>query len=78
MPRPKIERVRLSLELSPKVRELLEELRTRVGADTLTEVIRRAIALYSTMAELNTEGVRFILRGRDGREREFFFPRDIG
>ena len=58
MARPKKDSVRLNLALSPEVKENLIQMREEVGADSLTEVIRRSLGLY-----------RFAIkaRGRHGR-----------
>lgn len=45
-PNPK---TRLNLEVSESVRTLLEDLRKRTDADSLTEVIRRAVAVYDVL-----------------------------
>lgn len=56
MPRPKRgEKVRLNLDLPPPVRERLEELRTQTNAESLAEVVRRALAVYDVLV---TEGGR--------------------
>jgi hypothetical protein len=48
MPRiPKnVATTRLNLELSQAVRDRIEELRDQTGADSMTEVIRNALAVY--------------------------------
>jgi hypothetical protein len=38
--------VRLNIETSEKTRKLLEELRTKTGAHSLTEVVCRALEVY--------------------------------
>ena len=40
-------------------------------ADTITEVVRRAVALYDAlMSAIQGRGEKVILRGTDGTERE--------
>ncbi|MDC3956883.1 hypothetical protein KEG38_23690 [Polyangium jinanense] len=40
-------------------------------ADTITEVVRRAVALYDALfSAVKERGERIILRGADGTERE--------
>lgn len=77
MPRPaRTEaRVRLHLELPERVRERLEELREMTEADTVTEVVRRALSFYDALVTAkNEDGVTVVVRGKDGRERELLLP----
>ena len=64
-------RTRLSLELPTRVRDRLERLREISEADSLTEVIRRALTIYDVLlATTREEGGKVILRRQDGSERE--------
>jgi hypothetical protein len=68
---------RLTLELNETVRDRLEELRDEVKADSLTEVIRRALALYDYAWLMKRRGRTLCFRDeRDpkaaAREVEFF------
>ncbi|MCX6714194.1 MAG: ribbon-helix-helix protein, CopG family [Candidatus Uhrbacteria bacterium] len=53
MPRPKRtkERRRLNLDLTEQTRERLDRLRIQTEADSLTEVIRRALTVYEALLE---------------------------
>lgn len=66
----KPESVRLNLEVSPHVRERLERLREDTEAESLTEVIRRALAVYESLAEVAGSTKRIIIRDKNGDERE--------
>jgi hypothetical protein len=60
------------------VRERLEELRDRTGAESITEVVRRAVALYDTLlSESDVKGTRLVLRDAKGNERDLLMARDI-
>jgi len=64
-------KVRLSLELPERLRTRLEQLRGIAEADTITEVVRRALVLYDALLSAKNErSERIILRGADGAERE--------
>jgi hypothetical protein len=63
-------KVRLSLEMAPEVRELLEDLKKRTNADTLAEVVRRALGTYDYLWAEKAKGARVIFRGAEGTERE--------
>ena len=68
-------RVRLNLELPERLRARLEPLRVLSEADSLTEVVRRAIALYDVLLmAVRDRGVTIVLRSRDGTERELPIP----
>lgn len=52
-------------------RELVEELRVETEADSLTEVIRRAVNLYAHAVRVKkNEGRTLLIRDKDGTERE--------
>jgi hypothetical protein len=72
MPRPASTqtKTRLNLEVSSSVRDRLERLREDTEADSLTEVIRRALAIYELLWTQNSRGSQTILRLPDGSERE--------
>jgi hypothetical protein len=55
------EKKRLTLELPAPVRERLDQLRERTGAESVTEVIRRALALYDAVVSLGERDVRLLL-----------------
>ncbi len=64
-------KVRLNLELREEVRTQLERLQTISGADSMTEVIRRALGLYESLIVLHRDrGQKVLLRDADGGERE--------
>lgn len=70
MPRPANTepKVRLSLELTERVRDRLERLRQQTEADSLTEVIRRALTLYDMV--VNDSNGRVVIRSKEGVEQE--------
>ncbi len=62
------DRTRLSLDVSPKVREQLDHLEARTEAGSITEVIRRALSLYDLVTEHQVEGGKLVFRHADGDE----------
>jgi hypothetical protein len=70
---PRISRgpkARLNLEMSEDVRTRLENLRERTDADSLAEVVRRALAVYDLLwSEREGNGTFFIKRA-DGETKE--------
>ena len=50
------EKRRLNLELNVEVRERLEELRRTTKAESLAEVIRRALAVYEALWRSKEDG----------------------
>lgn len=53
---------RLNLELPIAARERLERLMLDTEADSMTEVIRRALLLYEEVHHARVEGARLMLR----------------
>lgn len=71
MPRPKMsDRVRLILAFRPPVHERLKRLLVLSGAENLTEVIRRSLAVYETLLQSVAGGCAIVIRMADGAERE--------
>lgn len=67
MPRTKRpESVRLNLEVNPAVRDRLERLKDNTEAESLTEVIRRALAVYETLVNLSADHHEIVIRTGDG------------
>lgn len=62
------ERVRLSLDVTQRIRALLDDLALRTEAHTITEVIRRALSLYDLVIEHQEEEGSLIFRHKDGTE----------
>ena len=60
------EKVRMTLELTKPIREQLERMQRESQADSLAEVIRRALAVYDLMLEVNREGAKVIATYKDG------------
>ena len=50
-PRSKQPKTRITLEFTVPVRERMERIKDRLGADSVTEVIRRSILLYEAVLE---------------------------
>jgi hypothetical protein len=71
MPRPpkSAPTSRLTLDLAEPVRKQLEALKDRTQADSLVEVVRRALAVYSFLWDEKAKGRDVLTRG-DGPDRE--------
>ncbi len=59
-------RVRLNLTVTPRVRERLEKIQSESEAETLTEVVRRALAVYEDLLSVRRAGGRIIIESADG------------
>jgi hypothetical protein len=62
--------VKLTVNLLARVMERLEEVCGLTG-ESRTDAINRAIQLYAIYHETVRDGGTFVIRARDGREREF-------
>lgn len=70
MPRTKRnDSVRINLEVAPAVRDRLERLKETAELESITEAIRRALAIYEKILELNRDGDEVVIRFRDGTEK---------
>ena len=60
------------------MRDLLDDLRERTGAESVTEVIRRALAFYDTVLAIGGgRDVRLVVKDRDGKEESILVPRGV-
>jgi hypothetical protein len=48
----------------------MEHLRDKTGADSLTEVVRRAVTVYDVLVSAWQNGSTVTIRNKDGTERE--------
>ena len=72
MPRttkPVATQCRLNLAVSEEVRRRLEELQVASEADSMTEVFRRALAVYEALWKARSSGASIVIRDGD-KERE--------
>ena len=60
------ERVRLNLVVSPQVKERIERLQEAHDGATITEVVRRALALLEDLTEVRREGSRLLIESSSG------------
>lgn len=72
MPRPKHSepKVRLNLEISKSLRDRVERLQQTTEADSITEVIRRSVALAEELINATKRGDAVVIRdGTTGLEK---------
>lgn len=62
-------KTRLNLELTAVARERLERLVDLSDADTMTEVVRRALAVYEVVLDNQKAEGETLLRFKDGTEQ---------
>lgn len=65
----KEDKTRLTLSIPTAVRERLEELQSATGAESMTEVIRRALAVYEVLIDARVLGEKVVVKTKKG-ERE--------
>lgn len=61
-----IPKVRVNLDLPPASKAQLERLRDITEADSMSEVVRRALALYEAVIEATGTAERIEVTGKDG------------
>ncbi len=79
MPRPlnKEARVRLNLAVSPTVKKRLEDLQSRTDADSLTEVVRKALLAYDRIVWLEERSYKLMIEGADGEDLGQLWPMNL-
>ena len=68
-PARKQPKIRLNLDMTVEVKEQLERLRDHVHADSMGEVVRRALAVYDYLHSEQTDGSHLVIRTKDGVEK---------
>ena len=61
---------RVSLDLPPVVKDTLDDIRDITAAASVTEVIKRALAVYKAFAEIQAAGDKIQVVGADGSVRQ--------
>jgi hypothetical protein len=59
-----MDKYRFNLELTPGAKTQMEDLQRRVEAASLTEVVRRALAVYDALQQHTSENWEIVLRHR--------------
>ncbi len=63
-------KIRLNLAVSPQVKNRIDRLQEASDGASITEVIRRALALYEELAAIRDEGSSLVVESESGpRER---------
>lgn len=60
--------VRMNLEMSPQVREKLEKISSQTD-ESLSQVVRRSVAVYELLLAETTAGREIVIRSSDGTEK---------
>ena len=61
--------VRMNLEMSPQVREKLEKISSQTD-ESLSQVVRRSVAVYEMLLAEITAGREIVIRSSDGKEKQ--------
>ncbi len=67
-PTKKREQARLTLAVTPEIKKLMEDLRDETGADSLSEVVRRSLAVYEFFWKETEDSKKVVLRDEDGND----------
>jgi hypothetical protein len=59
---------RVNLEMGESARQKLEALRDRTQANSLTEVVQRALAVYEFLHAEKQKGNQLVVKGPDGEK----------
>jgi Arc/MetJ-type ribon-helix-helix transcriptional regulator len=60
----------MNLDVPDEVKQKLEDLKNTTQADSMSEVVRRALTVYDFLWNEKSNGTVTILRSHDGTERE--------
>jgi hypothetical protein len=65
--------VRLNLELSAATKVRIERLQDLTDAGSMTEVVRRALATYEALIDMDLKGGSIVVKTADGNEYRLLF-----
>ena len=66
----KAEYERLALKIHPRLKRRLEKLQEETMAESISQVIRRALAVYDALLTHEKSGGQILVRDNNGIERE--------
>ena len=66
--------VRLSLRVTPEFKAKIERLRERSDSATLTELLRRSLAVYGTFVDVQESGGRLYAEDEAGNREAILLP----
>jgi hypothetical protein len=64
------EKVRLNLAMPHKTKQLIDDLQERTGSGTMSETIRRALALLDVITAKQEEGGKLFVHWPDGTQSQ--------
>ena len=64
------EKVRLNLAMPHKTKQLIDDLQERTGSGTMSETIRRALALLDVITAKQEEGGKLFVHWSDGTQSQ--------
>jgi len=72
-PEKKLPKVRLNLDMPAEVKEKIEALRDANGIESLSEVVRRALAVYELVMSQQAAGTAIVFKPKEGPEQHIRF-----
>lgn len=64
---PSMSKTRLSLDITPTVKQNMDRLQERISASSYVEVFRKALALLDMITSEQENGTTFLIRDKDGK-----------
>lgn len=65
--------VRLNLVMPQKTKQLIDDLQDRTGAVSMSEIIRRALALFDIVTTTQEDGGELFIHWLNGKESQVHF-----
>ena len=72
MPRnpPVVKKTRVNMDVHPEIKALVLDLQERTSADSMSEVVRRAVKLYDLMLTEHANGSELLIKPKLGLTRQ--------
>jgi hypothetical protein len=67
-PAREVKKERVNLDIHPEVKELIKDVQARICADSMGEVIRRAVFVYGALLSAQSEGDEILLKKKCSSE----------
>ena len=71
----KTDKIRLNLDISRETRECLSDLQTKTHLSSISDVVRRALALMTLVVENEEKGGKILFKSKDGSEETLIILR---
>ena len=69
-PKPTVTKLRMNVDVHPEVKAQIQDIQERTRADSMSEVLRRAVQLYDVLLQAQEANGTIVINPKQGVPRE--------